>query len=521
MLKKYSKYLTRKNLIYGGSALAVLLVGFMLFGGNGDKQMQTVVVQEGPFEQTISVAGKVTPAREVALGFTSGGRVAQVNARVGSTVAQGSVIAAIDASDLRVSVQQREAALENQKSRLEAVKQGPRPEEIAVAQSTADSDAIALKQANGVVIDAIKDAYVKADDAVRVQVYQFMSNPRTYNPQVNFLSTNGQAVIDVQSGVMHVESMLTAWQSEIAGLSAESDVVAAAAKAQVNLAAVLSLLSRASVALGSAIPNSTVTATNLATYVVDIGTARTSLSSSNTSISTSVTAQRNAVASLEAAKKNLSLKQAGPVQADVDAQAAQVRSAEADLANAKLLLGKALIIAPFTGVITTMDAKVGAIVGPSTPLITMIGSGTFQIESYVPEVNIGLVAVNNPAEVTLDAYGDDVTFDARVVSIDPAATLKDGVPTYRAVLQFTTADPRIKSGMTANVVITTAEMENVLSVPQGIIIDRDKKKYVQVLDGQTIVEREVTVGTVSSLGQAEILTGLRDGDTIVLSESAE
>ena len=145
----------------------------------------------------------------------------------------------------------------------------------------------------------------------------------------------------------------------------------------------------------------------------------------------------------------------------------------------------------------------------------MISAGAFQIESYVPEVNISLIRTGNQAAVTLDAYGADTLFDARVVSIDPASTVRDGVSTYRIVLEFSKADSRVKSGMTANVSITTETKPSVLSVPQGLVIRRDGSMFVRVVVDKEIQEHAVTLGAVSSVGEVEILSGLRAGDIVV------
>ena len=97
--------------------------------------------------------------------------------------------------------------------------------------------------------------------------------------------------------------------------------------------------------------------------------------------------------------------------------------------------------------------------------------------------------------------------------------MRDGVSTYRAILQFTDRDERIRSGMTANVRILTEKKENVISIPRRIVVERDGKKYVSVQTGEDeIVEKEVTTGSVSSSGAIEILTGLNEGDIVVLSQ---
>ena len=147
----------------------------------------------------------------------------------------------------------------------------------------------------------------------------------------------------------------------------------------------------------------------------------------------------------------------------------------------------------------------------------MISSGVFQIESFVPEVNIALIEVGDNAKVTLDAYGSGVVCEAAVASIDPAETIRDGVSTYKTILEFAEDDPRIRSGMTANVRIMTDEREGIISIPQGLVLERDGKKFVVVKAGEGVEEREITVGAVSSLGNIEIVNGLSEGDQVVLS----
>ena len=57
-----------------------------------------------------------------------------------------------------------------------------------------------------------------------------------------------------------------------------------------------------------------------------------------------------------------------------------------------------------------------------------------------------------------------------------------------------------------------------ISIPQGIVTSRDGKKFVHTLVGEEIVEREVTTGSISSLGSTEITSGLFSGDIVILSD---
>lgn len=519
-MKRFILLLSKKTVLYGIAGAVVFLGGYIILSnGNGEK-VETQVVQAGDFLQQVSVSGKVVAAQDVDLGFSQSGRVAHVYGKVGDSVYAGALLAEIENGDLYATVLQRQAALENQQAKLKSLQNGSRPEDVAVAQASVDGALVALDQASLSVVNAIGDAYAKSDDVVNNTVEQMISNPRNANQQLLFVTTASQLAINIPTDRQALETILPAWHSQILSLTASSDVVAAATQAQKNLAAVSKLLSDTSSALSQSVSSQAVSQTTLDTFVADIATARTTINTTITTLNTAVTSFKSAASSLDAARKNLTLKQAGSVQTDIDAQAASVKSAQADLQNAQAQLAKTRIVAPFSGVITKMDAKIGGIASPNTPEISMIGKGAFQVETYVPEINIALIKVGDSASVTLDAYGD-VPFDAKVVSIDPAETIRSGVSTYRAVLEFASQDSRIKSGMSASVVVTTARKSNVISVPQGVVLLKDGKKYVSVTEGKDIVSKEVTTGDISSLGYIEILSGLVEGDVVVLTSATQ
>lgn len=127
--------------------------------------------------------------------------------------------------------------------------------------------------------------------------------------------------------------------------------------------------------------------------------------------------------------------------------------------------------------------------------------------------------VGEEARVTLDAYGPDLVFEAKVAQIDLSATVLEGIPTYKTTLQFLGDDERILPGLTANVDILSTKKENVLYVPTRNIIDKNNNKFVKVLRGKdrnTVEEIEVTAGLRGSDGRTEIISGLFEGDLVVV-----
>ena len=140
----------------------------------------------------------------------------------------------------------------------------------------------------------------------------------------------------------------------------------------------------------------------------------------------------------------------------------------------------------------------------------------FEIEANIPEADIAKVKIGDSAAITLDAYGNDVVFDAKVIRIDPAEIIIDGVATYKTTFQFLREDERVKSGMTANIDILTAKKSGVLVIPQRAITQQGNEQFVQISLGQNKFEtRKVVVGLRGFDGNAEIISGLNENDQIV------
>jgi HlyD family secretion protein len=197
-----------------------------------------------------------------------------------------------------------------------------------------------------------------------------------------------------------------------------------------------------------------------------------------------------------------------------------VAEALADVRKAEANVAKTIIRAPFSGVITNKNVSVGQIVAANSPVLSIISLGNFEIEANIPEVEIAKLTVGNTATVTLDAYGNDVPFLATVTVIDPAERVIDGVSTYEVTLNFKEEDARIRSGMTANLEIKTAEKDDVVIIPERAVVIEGNKKIVEVLDGTgNSIKREVQTGLRGQGGVVEITQGLKEGETIIVSRT--
>lgn len=232
-----------------------------------------------------------------------------------------------------------------------------------------------------------------------------------------------------------------------------------------------------------------------------------------------------ALAELEAQRANLRIVQqggrltsgSGSRSALIDQQQAELNAAQGAVLVSVGNLNKTTIIAPFDGVVGRVDATVGETASPGTTEITLQTVGPYQIQSYIPELDIDGIVPGDRATVTLDAYGPDVPFSASVISVDSGETVRDNITTYKVKLLFSKTDPRLKSGMTANVLITTFYQPNQIVIPAGALYERNGKNFVKVKVGKNIEERQVQLGQSNSSGEVQIMSGLAAGGELVLN----
>lgn len=505
-----------QKVVSAGVAVVVLIIigGSVWSSGNG--KYETLTVERGTFVQTVSVSGKVQAENEVDLSFSQSGRVTRVYVEEGDPVYPGTLIAEIENGDLYATLLQREAALEREEAKLDALLRGTRAEELAVYESSVSSARASLTAANQAVVDAIYSAFSTADGAIHASVDQFFSNANTSSPQLSFLTGDSALKSSVESGRYTTGTLLKDWELRIAKVSVSGDLAAAALDAQMSLQKVSAYLGSVSSILAAAIPTTGVTQATLDSYKTDIAGERASINTVTSALTTAVKAQTAAQTALVTAERDLALKRAGTSAEDVRAQEATVKAAKADVLSAAAQLQKTQIRSPFSGTVTKIDAKVGKSVSPSEAQVSVIGSGVYQIETFVPEINVSLLVEGDPATVTFDSYGPEVVFDAKVLTVDLGETERDGVSTYRTVLVFATEDTRIRSGMTANAVIVADEREGVLAIPQKLVRNVGTTQVVSVEELGEVKDRIVTTGAVSSLGDIEILSGLQPGDVVVI-----
>ena len=120
--------------------------------------------------------------------------------------------------------------------------------------------------------------------------------------------------------------------------------------------------------------------------------------------------------------------QVAGVQAQILQQDTQIAAARADAGRARAQLEEARanrqdlqVVAPFAGTVATRTAEPGEVVAAGTAIVTLVDLGQVYLRGFVPEGEIGRVAVGQLAHVYLDS-APHTPIDAVVTRIDPQAS---------------------------------------------------------------------------------------------------
>jgi len=219
---------------------------------------------------------------------------------------------------------------------------------------------------------------------------------------------------------------------------------------------------------------------------------------------------------------------------------AGVRTAEANLADARISLGYTDIRAPLTGVMGRALQVEGALVSPTGPALTTLA----QIAPIYARFSIGedarLALEKQRAEGTLEqgrqhvrlvlADGTRIAATGTLNFSDYKANTQTGAFDMRA--EFANADGALKPGQFVRVVVEGGQLPDAITVPQPAVQDGPTGKFVYVATpgekGMTVaLPHPVEVGAWvggdepgKGTGRWVIKSGLKSGDKVVVDGMA-
>jgi len=189
-----------------------------------------------------------------------------------------------------------------------------------------------------------------------------------------------------------------------------------------------------------------------------------------------------------------------------------------DMANDDLK--KAVIVAPFDGVVAVVNIKEGDSLSSldyaTRTIMELVDLSSMELSAEVDEIDVPSVKVGQRAIISIDAL-PDVKLEGKVTSISPLATEESGLILYKIKVGFDVPEGSgLRAGMSATADIVIDERSSVLLVPSRAIgQDSLGNPVVKVMVNGQIEERAVVIGITDGY-QTEILDGLQQGETVVI-----
>lgn len=476
MVTKYLG-LARKNLKYIIGGVILLAVAFFIFAGsNGNGTTEEATVSIRNVVEQVRVSGRVQAVESADLSFQASGKVTSISVSEGDTVVRGQVLAQLDTRELQADLRDaqaqvaiREANIDNTRVNIDDVRaqQDVLVENAKRKLFSSDLEMVPWSDSLSVDSPNILGSYNGPEGSYKVRIFREEANRNNFRVRVFGVET---------------------WEGELE----ENRTLPLGTKG---------LFIQISDDLES-YDNTTWT-----------------LSIPNT-FGASYTTNKNAYD--EAVKnRTIAIREAEEALAQTNSGASSVAEAELLQAQARAdrilaEIEQRIIRAPFDGVITEQNGNVGETVASTDTVLRIISDQAFEITAQLPEVDSVKVSPGDIASITLDAYPGQ-TFSAEVQVVSVGETLNEGVPEYEMILQFTEEDPRIRSGMTADIQIITDIREGVLSIPQRAITVTDGAATVQRItaNGETATT-SIEFGLIGSDSYVELLSGLAEGERVLI-----
>lgn len=188
---------------------------------------------------------------------------------------------------------------------------------------------------------------------------------------------------------------------------------------------------------------------------------------------------------------------------------------------ARINLDKTIIKAPFDGMITALNLKVGEFYQSGASLATtekkidvqIIDLKTRLIKGEIDEVDLQKVKIGQDARVKIPAMKNQI-IKARLTKVVPfVSTVKDQDRTSQIELEILENQSLIPVGASADVEIVVEEKKDATILPAMVLTGVGQNRSVFVIDGSKLVKRAVKVGT-GNYERVEILDGVKADELV-------
>jgi len=195
----------------------------------------------------------------------------------------------------------------------------------------------------------------------------------------------------------------------------------------------------------------------------------------------------------------------------------QLRSRREQLTRQRLSLDEAKrrvdelsVRAPMDGLVGSLSVVDRTVVPANAPLMTLVDLSRLEVEIEIPESYVRDLGLGMKSEIA----AGDIKAVGKLVAISPEVVRNQVL----ARVRFEGAQPAgLRQSQRVSVRLVLERRPNVLKVPRGPFLDSGGGRRIYVIADGLATLREIRTGA-SSVGEVEIVDGLRAGEQVVLSD---
>jgi multidrug efflux pump subunit AcrA (membrane-fusion protein) len=170
----------------------------------------------------------------------------------------------------------------------------------------------------------------------------------------------------------------------------------------------------------------------------------------------------------------------------------------------------------FTGM-SLPDYHEGDQVQPGSTIVQVVDPQGLDLSAKIGETDRGNVRTDQPVEVVFDALPGHV-LHGKVKSVGGMSVRQffssNSNGNFDVSIQLGDADPRLRSGFTAQIVFLGGTEKNVLFVPRQAIVVKDGKRIAFVKNGNRYEQREVKIQSENE--SRAVIEGLEEGAQVAM-----
>jgi HlyD family secretion protein len=461
--------LYKKSLEHKIISLIIIISVFSLGYYYNSKQTSTIVsyqyatVKRGSLTSTVSGTGQVISNSQVDLKPKVNANVTGVYVRAGDRVTTGQVLFRLDATDAYKQVRDAKTALESAVISLKKLQNPTASNLIAINNS--------IKQEE----DSKNSQNIKVANAYKTLL---SSNLQAF-PETSYTTETAPTITGSYTGTTQGQLKINVYQGGISGYSFSlSGIVTGEGQANSIVAQPLgntglyikwnSITPQSNWTIN--IPN--IQSTNYSSNYDAWQNAITTRDIANAASDRNIASDKQKLADLTPGDDNL----------DVQSAKIQIEQRQNALLDAQNALSNYTITAPFNGSMASVSVDIGASAvmasANSSAALGTIVTDKKLAQVTINESDIVKVHLGQKASMTFDAI-DGLQVDGDIVEVNTLGTVTSGVVTYKVKIAFNLDDPRILPNMSVSADIITDSKDNILYVPSQAVKHDTNGYYVE------------------------------------------